>query len=87
MVRQDRHDARVIENTRSDLWDLDIRLDKHVRNSEIGLFSRHVDSIQIYAVLVKEHDLHPHEHPHGELALRHRRIEDESENDDHVGSN
>jgi hypothetical protein len=84
MLRQDRSHAHSIENTRGDLWDLDIRLDRNVSNTRIGYYTRHQSSLQLYAVLVKEHEYHPHNNEQrGELGVhRRKRLREEAPSDD-----
>ena len=72
MLRQDRSRAYEIENTLSKMWDTPLRLDRNVSNAKIGFYTRHSSSLQLYAVLAKEHKYHPHDDDDGELA-RHRR--------------
>ena len=72
MLRQNRTLAEPIGNTKPDLWGLDIRLDANVSNSKLGYYTKYEDSLQLYAVLVKEHTFHPHDSDLGDLA-KHKR--------------
>ena len=59
-----------------------MRLDRFVSNDRIGYWTRHASSLQIYAVCVKEHAVHPWDSADGELAQLRRKRRREEEDDE-----
>ena len=59
-----------------------MRLDKFVSNDRVGYWTRRASSLQIYAVCVKEHAVHPWDSADGELAQLRRKRRREEEDED-----
>lgn len=79
-LRQDRAKASEIKHTLPHRWARHLELDVNVKNKAVGNYTTELASLQVYAILVREHGAHPFDDPeYGLYAQLKRKREQQDE--------